>query len=399
VAAAVGDAYALCRLYAVFFSRWPPDAASPTNGTAVALLNALAFLPQMSAPQRLWELLRHMGSAHLSSTGGGGGGGGGGGYGGFPAGTYTDVAARGPSFQRLCAEPDPEGSVQPAGGAAVLVLWCVTYSHLLTTVDEAEMYEQQRPLSLADVEDAVKGLKQLAFNAHWGASGGAGAGGSGPAGAGAGARAPTPAGRLCVRGVTALLKKLHARSSRRAFTVHSTWLLPELDGVGLYEALKGAGEYSSAGSAGAQGAGAGKSAADDAAGRRARLLLQHMPYALSFTARAQLFARLLADERARQQPEGQPAYRISIRREYVLEDAYRGLHRLGPELQKRLGIVFTNAHGQEEVGIDIGGIFKELWTDLSKKVCARVCGGRRASPRALPAARAAPPARARRRGS
>lgn len=55
-------------------------------------------------------------------------------------------------------------------------------------------------------------------------------------------------------------------------------------------------------------------------------------------------------------------HRAVVRRTHLAEDAYTHLNGLGPELKKRIEIVFIDEHGMEESGIDGGGLFKELLT-------------------------------------
>lgn len=61
----------------------------------------------------------------------------------------------------------------------------------------------------------------------------------------------------------------------------------------------------------------------------------------------------------------QPSIRIVIQRTRLFESAFESLSRLGGNWQRKLSIVFVNEMGMEEVGIDAGGLFKELWTQLS----------------------------------
>ena len=60
--------------------------------------------------------------------------------------------------------------------------------------------------------------------------------------------------------------------------------------------------------------------------------------------------------------------RLRVRRGYVFDDGYRQLRDVAAaELKRRLYIVFVNAAGEEERGIDAGGLFKEFWNDLSRQ--------------------------------
>lgn len=55
-------------------------------------------------------------------------------------------------------------------------------------------------------------------------------------------------------------------------------------------------------------------------------------------------------------------------RGHVLEDGLAALGsggRAERQTKKRLIVMYTGAAGHEESGIDMGGLFKDFWTDLS----------------------------------
>lgn len=52
----------------------------------------------------------------------------------------------------------------------------------------------------------------------------------------------------------------------------------------------------------------------------------------------------------------------TIRRNHVADDGFSALNSLGPALKERLAIRFIDQYGQEEAGIDGGGLFKEFLT-------------------------------------
>lgn len=58
--------------------------------------------------------------------------------------------------------------------------------------------------------------------------------------------------------------------------------------------------------------------------------------------------------------------RVKIRRDELYIDSKQSLNRLGRRLRKRVQVTFVNKHGQEEAGIDGGGVFKEFIDDLIK---------------------------------
>lgn len=98
---------------------------------------------------------------------------------------------------------------------------------------------------------------------------------------------------------------------------------------------------------------------------RANKLIASMPYLVPFPDRVKLFQRIVAVDKAMHQGDGSTVYRVRIRRAMILEDGLAKLNGTQSSLKKRINVVFVNAAGREEVGIDAGGLFKEFWLDLS----------------------------------
>ena len=80
----------------------------------------------------------------------------------------------------------------------------------------------------------------------------------------------------------------------------------------------------------------------------------------------------------------------------ILEDGLAALGHLGPALKGRVAATFVNQAGAMEAGIDAGGLFKELLTDLCAAVLDPHRGLFTATPEGLlhpaPQARRRPPA-------
>lgn len=99
---------------------------------------------------------------------------------------------------------------------------------------------------------------------------------------------------------------------------------------------------------------------------RANKLIASMPYLVPFPDRVKLFQRIIKLDKEAHQGDGSAVYRVRIRRGMILEDGLTKLNVIQSNLKKRINVVFVNAAGREEVGIDAGGLFKEFWLDLSK---------------------------------
>lgn len=93
-------------------------------------------------------------------------------------------------------------------------------------------------------------------------------------------------------------------------------------------------------------------------------LLQQAPFLIPVDERVQIFENLMREDRQRHQGDRRPALRFRVRRNYLFEDALIAMKTL-PNPRGRLAVVFVDQHGREEVGQDIGGLFKDLWTALS----------------------------------
>lgn len=114
-------------------------------------------------------------------------------------------------------------------------------------------------------------------------------------------------------------------------------------------------------------------------------ILTSIPQAFPFERRVMLFHSLLATDKQRTQDEqsdmrnammmimrGEDGEissreRVSIHRDRLYEDSMQQLNRLGPKLRKRVQVSFINQYGQDEAGIDGGGVFKEFVDDLIKE--------------------------------
>ena len=72
-------------------------------------------------------------------------------------------------------------------------------------------------------------------------------------------------------------------------------------------------------------------------------------------------------------------WQINIRRPFIIEDGFDAFAQISDggdlRLKAKLHIVFQNAHGLAEAGIDAGGVFKEFLTECLKQVRGRERAG------------------------
>ena len=51
-----------------------------------------------------------------------------------------------------------------------------------------------------------------------------------------------------------------------------------------------------------------------------------------------------------------------------MEDGMKAMERVGSNIKDRIVVRYVNEFGEEEAGIDAGGLFKDFLTDLSKRI-------------------------------
>lgn len=98
------------------------------------------------------------------------------------------------------------------------------------------------------------------------------------------------------------------------------------------------------------------------------------PFLVSFKRRLKLFERIVSTSRIEIQGQNdvnpfntnplRPGIPVQIMRGRVLEDGLATLNKLGPNLRDRINVQYLNEAGARESGVDVGGLFKEFWTDL-----------------------------------
>ncbi|KAK3838111.1 MAG: hypothetical protein J3R72DRAFT_448893 [Linnemannia gamsii] len=102
--------------------------------------------------------------------------------------------------------------------------------------------------------------------------------------------------------------------------------------------------------------------------RTALQILETMPHVIPFSARLEIFREFIKEERAQRaqnlalvRPDLHQSVMVKVRRGYVLEDGYQSLGQLSANGWKNtIRVKFTNEVGAAEAGIDQGGPFKEF---------------------------------------
>ena len=210
----------------------------------------------------------------------------------------------------------------------MLVLFCDTFSHLVTMLDDSEFYEAGKPFAPHEYSALGTFLNLFLYKAIW-------------SGLLADSEAPLFQSMSC------LLSLLRKRDGRRPFCRAGHWLVKEVKLGSLLTDLE-------------------KKKAP------ARLLLRALPHVLPHQERVLLFRKKVSAERAGlglTDGDTPSSTLISVHRNRIVEDGYRQLGSLSPTALKGLiRVRFVNMQGLDEAGIDQDGVFKEFLEETIKKV-------------------------------
>ncbi|KAL1411472.1 ubiquitin-protein ligase (E3) [Vanrija albida] len=243
---------------------------------------------------------------------------------------------------------------------SVLLLLSHLYSHyLLLTPDDEFFAQQSNPLSLDEVLDLSTIWRDLAF---WGYMNGV-------------AEVPSSvSGTEEVRSLfTRAVTRVAERNARHKFAPDNFWVM-QTDLQGFVQAVKDEDHELS---------GESEEHHDGPRFRTRHLsrrqlafssprlgLLNNLPMAVPFNTRLQVFREFVRADQERlgiSRYDRRTRHRATIRRTNLAEDGFRQLNRLGPALKGTIEISFVDKWGQEEAGIDGGGLFKEFLTEMSKE--------------------------------
>lgn len=181
--------------------------------------------------------------------------------------------------------------------------------------------------------------------------------------------------KLCFKALVRLIRQLHARDSRKQFCPEGHWICPSMV-IPANRAI----DFQSVTSQ--RGRLISQMTKDDKTSERVTttasevktvLILQEIPFVVSFHDRVQILQHLLKKERLMHQSEGYhfglpgTAILVQIRRNYIYEDAFEKLsYENEPNMKLPLKVSMVNAVGAEEAGIDGGGLSKEFLSELLK---------------------------------
>ncbi|KAI0647654.1 HECT-domain-containing protein [Trametes meyenii] len=252
-----------------------------------------------------------------------------------------------------------------------LLLLADLYTQALLTMGDDEFFSSgnnpntpRNPLTLDELSEFSRKLLNIAFSLYWREDSASLQEGSVPGLGGVRWENVREKATKC-------LQALHARDSRRSFTPLDHWLVTsQVDMTSFIQAAIFEEKELSQTEQPGGGRGAALSKRQIAYLSPRLGVLNNIPFAIPFDARVGIFRQfVLNDMRAR----GLEAFRgrggstrVTIRRTSVAQD---GFDRLGEaDLKAPIAITFVDQFGNEEAGIDGGGVFKEFLTSLTKEV-------------------------------
>ncbi|KIJ54357.1 hypothetical protein M422DRAFT_25280 [Sphaerobolus stellatus SS14] len=186
--------------------------------------------------------------------------------------------------------------------------------------------------------------------------------------------------------VSSCLKAIHARDSRRRFTPPDHWLITSQLNMHSFVEAAVLEERTLANDDSADSVPVGRRRNGLSPRQLAQIsprlgILNNIPFAIPFEVRVEIFRHFVNNDYQRtfQNEASQPTMfdnpfnrprrkKATVRRGKVAEDGFDQLSGLGSELKGPVEIQFIDQFGQEEAGIDGGGVFKEFLTSLSREV-------------------------------
>uniref|UniRef100_A0A8C4ICG3 HECT-type E3 ubiquitin transferase n=1 Tax=Dicentrarchus labrax TaxID=13489 RepID=A0A8C4ICG3_DICLA len=229
-----------------------------------------------------------------------------------------------------CLNNDTEESKQLL---AMLMLFCDCSRHLITILDDIEVYEEQTSFKIEELHTISSFLNTFVYKMIWD-----------------GILENAKGEKLeLFHSVHGWLMVLYERDCRRRFTPDDHWLRKDLKPSLLFQELE-----------------KGK--------KRAQLLLQYIPHVIPHKNRVLLFRNIVTKEKESlgliETSSASPhVTHITIRRSRMLEDGYDQLRRLpANSIKGVIRVKFVNDLGVDEAGIDQDGVFKEFLEEIIKKV-------------------------------
>ncbi|XP_043924445.1 ubiquitin-protein ligase E3B [Protopterus annectens] len=216
---------------------------------------------------------------------------------------------------------------------SMLMLFCDCSRHLITILDDIEVYEEQISFKLEEFVTMSAFLNSFVFKMIWDGI----------------LENANEEKQGLFHSVHGWLMVLYERDCRRRFSPEDHWLRKDLKPSLLFQEL-------------------------EKKKKRAELLLQYIPHVIPHKNRVLLFRNMVTKEKeslglVETTSVSPQVTHITIRRSRMLEDGYEQLRKLPPHALKGvIRVKFVNDLGVDEAGIDQDGVFKEFLEEIIKKV-------------------------------
>eukprot|EP00985_Skeletonema_marinoi_P002204 scaffold893_cov143-Skeletonema_marinoi.AAC.8 len=226
-------------------------------------------------------------------------------------------------------------------GASVLLMFVTCLSHTLIVTDDVELHEMEKPLPKHQVRRCILLLKKLLYRAvclddvHNATKNGKD-------------QNSNHLGLALISVSSKVMNDLYSRSSRRLLCVPKLWIEEDL----LEQDIRRCKSHL------------------DYTSLLASPVCRICPFLVSFKRRLQLFERIVTTNRvdiqgSNEQRNLKRGIMVKVQRGRVLEDGLIHLNNLGRNMRQRICVNYISDVGTTESGVDVGGLFKEFWTDLS----------------------------------
>lgn len=254
----------------------------------------------------------------------------------------TDVFFRSTPVRLLNSRFNWKAGAKNDDGTMQLLIFLYTLAHTLIITDDIEIHDMDKPIPLHQLRRCIQVLKKLLYRACCTDI------------EQTGNMPSNYLGLSLIAAASKTMRDLYDRSSRRPFCLPKLWIIEDLLDKDIRR-CKTFANYE-------------------------RLLhtpiLRICPFLVSFKRRLKLFERIVTTNRIEIQGQHnsnpfamdsglKPGIPVRIMRGRVLEDGLATMNKLGKDMRKRIVVHYLNEAGATEAGVDVGGLFKEFWTDLS----------------------------------
>jgi len=286
------------------------------------MVNTLAFWPQSTRDDAPQHIVRNLWSECRASSVEG-----------------SQLPARGKDLFLLDTEGLTDRDVR--NKSSIFEVFCRVYSHLLLIQDEDEMLNAKPgwPFELEEITGICASLRDLLYVFLW----------VEPTRT-THSRAPAKQGVFPAElkePASKVLNILFSRDEHRSFLRDGFWT----------EDCAALGSERFVSEACGLDIEAPPTAVISGTARACKDVLKYFPHMVPFNARAKIFSAWIGE--GRNDFFGRGTW-VTIRRNYIMEDAFSEMNHLKAGLKNRVQVKFIDEHGMEEAGIDGGGVFKEF---------------------------------------